>query len=104
MEFAAAGNNDIELTGFDISSVHFAKDPKVKISFVLSDINEGFDEKYHGKFDVVHVGFVVVALQVEQIAPAVQNIVKLLSTLLQAPSSAMTLANLAQNREDISSG
>lgn len=45
---------------------------------MLCDINEGFPEEFHGRFDVVHVRLLVLGLQVEQFTKAVGNVVKLL--------------------------
>lgn len=77
-ELEQAGNTDVHFVGFDISNAQFPKDAKPNMQFEVADIHQGFAEKWHGTFDVVHLRLLLVVLTVDQIEPAVQNVVKLL--------------------------
>jgi len=78
-ELTAAGNTNLEFVGFDISSTNFPKHPKGPLKFVIQDIHKEFPEEYHNSFDVVHVRLLLVVLTIDQIKPAVDNLLKLLS-------------------------
>lgn len=51
------------------------------MDFVAHDILKPFPEEYHGRFDVVHVRLLVLALKKEQIKLAAENVAALLSKL-----------------------
>jgi hypothetical protein len=51
----------------------------VNTIFVLSDINKGFLEEWHGTFDMVRLRLLVLVLVIEEIEAAVRNVLKLLS-------------------------
>jgi len=66
--------------GFDISASHFPYDEEkgAACSYAIHDILTPFPEAYHGKFDIVHVRLLVLALKKEQIKVAAENAAKLL--------------------------
>jgi hypothetical protein len=78
-ELSKLGNTLVEYVGFDISDAQFPKSPKENMKFVLSDINKGFAEEWHGTFDIVHLRFLVLVLTIDQYENAIQNVLKLLS-------------------------
>jgi len=79
-ELSLSGNNSVKLTGFDISSSGFPPEEErgKNIDFEVWDFHVPFPEKYRGKFDVVHVRLVVLALKKESIERVVGNMVGLL--------------------------
>lgn len=90
-ELAAVGHiSPLEMVGFDISPAQFPKIAVPGTKFVVADLNKGFPEEYHNSFDLVHVRFIVFALTVDQIKPAVENLVKLLSKNCLFPLAHMT--------------
>ena len=64
--------------GFDISLQQF---PPVKlpgIDFVIHDITKPFPQKYHERFDLVHVRLLSYALKALDLKKAVNNVVQIL--------------------------
>lgn len=79
----------LQLVGFDISAAQFPPQwketneiGKTETRFELADINKGFAEEWWGKFDVVHLRLLIVALTVEKIENAVRNVLTLLSMFI----------------------
>ncbi|KAL8782768.1 MAG: hypothetical protein Q9195_009573 [Heterodermia aff. obscurata] len=64
--------------GFDISAQQFPNEPKSGFEFVVQDIAESFPERFHGKFDLVHVRFLSYAIKTDYLSRAVENVVRIL--------------------------
>lgn len=67
-----------EYFGFDISAKHFPSTPGKRMSFHQHDILEPFPVAFHGKFDLVHIRLLVLALKKTQFQTAVTNVIQLL--------------------------
>jgi len=104
-ELTKAGNTNLDLIGFDISSTLFPQHPKIPFKFVVQDVLKDFPEEYLNSFDVVHMRLVFLALTIDQVKPAVDNLIKLLS---QLPPLLLILNYyqliMGQNQEDTSNG
>ncbi|KAK4067256.1 uncharacterized protein Triagg1_7699 [Trichoderma aggressivum f. europaeum] len=59
--------------GVDISNAHFPLDKHSNIEFITHDILQPFPEEFHGRFDLVHVRLLVLALKREEIPTAAKN-------------------------------
>lgn len=71
--------NERSYHGFDISSGMFPTVPQKGISFHLQDMFKSFPEEFHGKFDLVHIRFVVAAITEDTYKDIVKSILPLLS-------------------------
>lgn len=78
-------NTDIKLTGFDISSAQFPSREWLpnNIELKLLDITkkEDFPTELRGRFDVVHVGLLVMAVRDNDPGPIIEGLMTLLSGL-----------------------
>jgi hypothetical protein len=79
----------LECVGFDISDAQFPpqweetnESGKGEARYELADINKGFAKEWWGKFDVVHLRLLIVALTVDKIENAVKNVLMLLSMFI----------------------
>lgn len=81
-------NANTKYHGWDISPDLFPKLDSAKVAdvdFSLHDFYKPFPEDQIGKYDLVHVRHLVLAIQGSDLKVAVQNICSLLSTLRPAP-------------------
>ncbi|KAL2838174.1 S-adenosyl-L-methionine-dependent methyltransferase [Aspergillus pseudoustus] len=68
-----------ELDGFDLSDSMFSRDGLPgNIKFYHQNFLEPFPEEFRGKYDVINVRVMVVALAADEWAPAVRNLITLL--------------------------
>jgi len=67
-----------EYFGFDISPKQFPAVSKHDVKYGLHDATQRFPPEYRGRFDVVHVRLLVVAVKEREIAGAVKNLIELL--------------------------
>ena len=65
--------------GFDISSAKFRISDETGVEFVTHDMTTPFPPEYHGKFDVVHLRLLVVAIREDDVSSVVENVMQLLS-------------------------
>ncbi|RAK92985.1 hypothetical protein BO79DRAFT_121541, partial [Aspergillus costaricaensis CBS 115574] len=77
-------SNHLYLHGFDISPAQypFTKDvnPSHETFFSVHDMRGRFPEEQRGRYDLVHLRLLVVALKEENYPVVVRNVVELLST------------------------
>ena len=80
-----------QLDGFDISASNFP--PKEwlpqNINLSLLDASSPLPEELVGKYDIVHVGRIVLFIRNEDPSVFLNNFVKLLSTYIYIPSTSM---------------
>ena len=71
---------NLDLVGFDISAEQFPSSGHrlPGVDFVIHDITTPFPEKYHGRFDVVNMRFLVYALNEKELQKAIDNIAETL--------------------------
>lgn len=66
--------------GFDISPKQFPKDATPNMIFSVQDILKPYPQAHQGKYDLVYVRLVCLALREDQLRTAVTNLLSLLST------------------------
>lgn len=72
----------VHLSGFDISAAQFPNRAWLpeNISLATLDITAPIPEEYRGRFDIVHVGLLVMAVRNNDPAALIRGLVDLLST------------------------
>jgi hypothetical protein len=60
------------------------------MQFSVHDLLEPFPVEYHGKYDLVHLRFLLAALKEDDVKIAVKNIVALLSMILDPAGYRLT--------------
>lgn len=65
--------------GFDLSAAMFPADHG-RIKYSTHDVTKPFPEEHFGRYDLVHVRFLAMAIREEEIATIVTNLIELLST------------------------
>jgi hypothetical protein len=76
-----------QYTGFDMTLAHAPMSCPRNFHFVQHNILEPFPKEYLGTFDVVHLRLLIAALNKPEIEPAMENVIKLLSTQLLCNSA-----------------
>lgn len=84
--------NERSYDGFDISSSMFPAVPQKGMSFHIQNMFEAFPEEFHGKYDFVHLRFVIGAAKEDAYKVITQNLLSLLSeyTLASRHRNALT--------------
>lgn len=77
--FGEVSDKKIRFVGFDISSAKFRISDETGVEFVTHDMTTPFPPEYHGKFDVVHLRLLVVAIREDDVSSVVENVMQLLS-------------------------
>ncbi|KAI9733443.1 MAG: hypothetical protein M1818_007191 [Claussenomyces sp. TS43310] len=72
--------------GFDISAAQYPADPG-DIVLTLHDAREPFPSEFHGRFDVVHVRLLVLAVKETEIKQTLANVVELLNRMAELSST-----------------
>jgi hypothetical protein len=71
--------NERSYYGFDISAAMFPSTPPKGMSFHIQDMFQPFATEFHGKYDLVHLRFLVAATNEHTYKIVVNNIISLLS-------------------------
>lgn len=71
--------NERLYAGFDISPQQFPTMRSETTSFYVHDLLKPFPAEHHGKYDLVHLRFLLAVLKEDQLKTAVDNLVPLLS-------------------------
>lgn len=66
-----------EFDGFDISPVQFPKNGDCNV--LLQDTLQPFPSHYHGKYDLVHIRYMIIAFTKDQFLTAANNLMQILS-------------------------
>ncbi|MCJ1377687.1 hypothetical protein MMC17_000783 [Xylographa soralifera] len=78
-EFAATNiGRNVQFTGFDISGALFPRQKRPGQTFVIHDAVEPFPDKYHEKFDLVHLRFLSYGIKVDQLEDLVEWVSEIL--------------------------
>lgn len=75
-----ASGDTRQYVGFDLSPTFFPVTAPAGLSFTTHNILTPFPDEHRGKYDLVHVRALVVALKKEELPGAVSNILSLLGT------------------------
>ena len=64
----------LEFVGFDISPAQFARGDSEGIDLVVHDATKSFPERYHEKFDLVHLRLLSFAIKEADLKQTVKNV------------------------------
>lgn len=78
--------NERSYDGFDISNGMFPSVPQKGMSFRVQDMFKPFPAELHGRYDLVHLRFVVGAIKEDMYKVVVENLLPLLSNCAWAAS------------------
>lgn len=77
--------NERSYDGFDISPGMFPSVPRKGMSFHVQDMFQLFPAELHGKYDFIHLRFVISAIREDRYKVVLENLVPLLSNCTLTP-------------------
>ena len=80
----AASNAETKFSGFDISAQQFPGDEIPGVEFIKHDAVQPFPQRYHERFDLVHVRLLSYAIKAQDLDMTVRNIVQIISKIMRS--------------------